>query len=206
MINDTPILTSEQLRKDFHYFYPNELIELKALVRELPPDPIVVNIGAGAGTSGLAILESRNDVTLITIDIEDKDSPLGSLFSELDVMRRAKLDHLANVRWFQICNDSKIVGREWTTQTVIDHDKVDMVFVDGAHQYDECCGDIEAWLPHIEPGGIIAVHDYNKEMLPRTDDGPHWRAWPGVNRAVDDLLRGKYELIAFVESLIAFRV
>lgn len=205
-------LTSEQVRDSFHYLFRAELPALKQLVRSLPPNPLVVNIGAGSGTSGLAILESRPDVTLVTVDIENENSPLGSLDSERGVMERAGYDHLRGTRWFQIHGDSKQVGRHWDLAqfaianfglVVVNY--VAMVFVDGGHQYDECRGDIEAWWPHLAPGGVMAVHDYNKEQIPPTADGPHWKAWPGVNRAVDEMLRSRYEPLVYVDSLIAFR-
>lgn len=200
----TDKLTSEQLRDDFHYFFVAEIPALKTLVRSLPPNPVVVNLGAGAGTSGLAILEARDDVTLVTVDKENGDSPLGSLYSERDVMRRAGLSDLFNVRWFQIHGDSAEIGRSWDTQDF--HRSPDMVFVDAGHQEEECRADIEAWLPHIIPDGIIAIHDYKKSDIAPTTDGPHWRAWPGVDIAVNDLLLDKYETVLHVDSLIAFRI
>lgn len=197
-------LTSEQLRDDFHYLFRAEVPALKELVRSLLPNPLVVNLGAGAGTSGLAILEARDDVTLITVDIEDGDSPLGSLYSERDVMKRAGFSDLFGVRWFQIHEDSKVVGGNWDTQEL--WGSVDCVFIDAGHQEEECRGDIEAWLPHAVPGGLIVIHDYQKDDIAPTTDGPHWRAWPGVDRAVRDLLLGKYEQVLYVDSLIAFRI
>lgn len=49
---------------------------------------------------------------------------------------------------------------------------VDMVYVDGCHSYRAVAADIDAWWPHVKPGGIIAGHDYD----------PYW---PGVVKAVD---------------------
>jgi hypothetical protein len=37
---------------------------------------------------------------------------------------------------------------------------LDFVFIDGAHDYDSVCKDIDAWLPKVKVGGIIAGHDY----------------------------------------------
>lgn len=44
-------------------------------------------------------------------------------------------------------------------------------FIDGGHSYSQICKDIDAWLPKIENGGIIAGHDYPS---------------PGIKRAVEE--------------------
>ena len=49
--------------------------------------------------------------------------------------------------------------------------KVDMVFIDAGHTYEECKADIEAWLPKCNK--IIAGHDYSS-------------SWPGVKKAVNE--------------------
>lgn len=204
------MLTSEEVQRSFHYLYPQELPALKLLVAQLPPNPLVVNIGAGAGTSGLAILESRPDVILVTIDIQDASSPFGCLEGERDVIGRAGLGHLRRERWFQIHGDSKIVGKEWGNFIFKDNPDfsrgtVAMVFIDGDHSYEGCKGDIEAWVPHLVPGGILAVHDFLKGDLQPDPNGPHPKPWPGVDSAVHELLIPNFEMIMHIASLVAFR-
>lgn len=190
--------TAETLQQAFHYLYPAEIPALKTLARMLPANPVVINIGAGAGTSGLAFLESRPDLTIYTVDIQDESSPFGCLEGERNELLAG--GYVLGERWHQIHGDSKAIGRNWF------YGPVNLVFVDGDHSYEGAAGDITAWLPHIEKGGIIAVHDYNKQELPATADGPHPVAWDGVNRAVDELLVGKYEQVMRVDSLVAFKV
>ena len=54
-----------------------------------------------------------------------------------------------------------------------DH-SLDFVFIDAAHGYEFVKEDIEAWLPKVKQGGLIAGDDY--------------QTWPGVKQAVDELL------------------
>ena len=208
------MITAADIQRDFHYLYPAELPALKLLVAQLPTYSLVVNIGSGAGTSGLAIMETRRDIQLLTLDIQDSSSPLGCLEAERDVMSRAGYGPEYGIRWWQACADSSTVGRDWQRH-IYRHLPLDfansfakqpaMVFVDGEHSYEGCKADIEAWLPVITPGGIIAVHDFLKGDLQPDPDGPHPMNWPGVDSAVQELLIPNFEMIMHVASLVAFR-
>lgn len=52
--------------------------------------------------------------------------------------------------------------------------KVEMVFLDGDHRYENVVEDIEAAKKILTPGGLLCGHDYNH------------RDWPGVKKAVDE--------------------
>lgn len=174
-----------------HYLTHAEVDALQDLARSLQPSPHVVNIGAGNGTSGLAFMESRPDLHLYTIDIQLESSPLGCLQGEQAVFQSAGF--WGDPRHTQIHGDSVAVGKEWPTQFAL---LLDMVFVDGGHQYHECKADIEMWLPLVKPGGLFIVHDYKKNH----------KIWHGVDQAVSELLIGKYEEVLRVDTTIAIRV
>lgn len=191
------IHTSETLQAAFGYLFVEEIQALKELVNMLPSQPEVLQIGAGAGTSSLAILEARDDVHLITIDIENGDSPFGSLFAERKVVTEA--GHIN--RLTQVHGDSRYVDLE--------RDAFHMIFIDGDHSYEGCCSDIINSMHYLAKGGIMAIHDYKKADAYNGLNGakaPHPRVWDGVDRAVDELLMGKFEKILHVRSLIAFRI
>jgi len=52
----------------------------------------------------------------------------------------------------------------------------DFVFIDADHGYQALRADIEAWLPAVKPGGVLAGHD--------------WCTYESVRRAVGDTLPG----------------
>lgn len=183
--------TAHSVAEWTQYLFHDEVDALKELARMLPASPHVVNIGAGNGTSGLAFMESREDLYLYTIDIQLESSPYGCLQGEEAVFRSAGF--WGDPRHEQIHGDSKEVGARWLDEN---RSLLDLVFIDGGHQYHEATGDIEIWLLLTKPGGIVAVHDFEKTV----------KVWRGVDRAVRELLVGKFEQVLRVNTLIAFRV
>lgn len=178
-------LTSYDLAKRFTQLTFNEIEFLKDIAKMLPSGGVIVNIGAGHGTSGLALAEARQDIRIVTVDAR-YDHPTGSLMGE----------HNAFAGWVdqdvfeypeEILGDSKEVGKAW------DRGQVDAVFIDGDHTHEGCRGDWEAWRPHIKPGGIVAFHDYMSVY------------GPGVLATVQDVEK-ETELVGLVDTLIAFRM
>jgi predicted O-methyltransferase YrrM len=64
-------------------------------------------------------------------------------------------------------------------------DRLDYVFIDGGHAYENVLEDIACWQPLVRPGGILCGHDYAMEQ-----DGSGWN---GVARAVREKLPGHYQ-------------
>lgn len=184
-------MRAKRLAEAFGYLSMEELVLLIQLVESLPDDPLVVNIGAGVGTSTMAILETREDSFVVSIDLYTGVHPTGGLGNEYFEVKDAEMLD----RRFEICSDSTVAGKSW-----FEHKekhwwrrKVDMVFHDAAHGYKTLKAEIEAWLPRVRAKGTIAVHDYTSVH------------WDGVAEAVDELLRPKFKFIDQADTLIAFR-
>lgn len=47
-----------------------------------------------------------------------------------------------------------------------ERDSIDMVYIDGNHDFAHCTEDIQEWTKIVRPGGIIAGHDYKPMRLP----------------------------------------
>ena len=64
-----------------------------------------------------------------------------------------------------LVGDSPTVGRHWTTP-------LSLLFIDGGHGSEPAHRDYELWTPHVELGGLLAIHD----VFPDPADGgrpPH---------------------------------
>jgi len=72
---------------------------------------------------------------------------------------------------------------------------VDLIFIDGDHSYEGCRVDIEAWLPFLKPGGVMAFHDFGSRAS-------------GVTQAIFETIKaGRFaEIVDIAGTIIAFRV
>lgn len=173
---------STKLAAAFGMQTPREVLALRVLSYALPDAPVIVNIGAGTGTSSLAFAESRTDAKIYTVDISE-GGPFGGMQNEVNAFEGLGLQLPS-----QVLGDSIAVGTDWGRE------QADMVFIDGDHSYEGCLGDIEAWLPHLKKGGFLALHDYGRDV------------WPAVEQAVE-FAQKKHKLILIfrIDTLIAFR-
>ena len=54
---------------------------------------------------------------------------------------------------------------------------IDCLYVDADHSEHGCASDLDVWVPHVKPGGVIMGDDYGQAMF------------PGVKRAWDAFAR-----------------
>lgn len=128
-----------------------EIDRLAELAQELPPNPLIVNIGAATGVSTCTFLEARPDARIFSIDIEICQS-------EFD---NAHLLGMDTSRVLRLLGDSKVIGAEFDQ-------KADMIFVDGGHW--NAGDDAKVWTDKVKPGGIMAYHDF-MEVCPPNNPG-----------------------------------
>lgn len=155
-------MNSEQLARAKGMLSVDEVREIKRAVSDIHDvaQPIAVNIGAGLGTSTLAMLEASPDIFIFEVD---KRLRPGAIQAVEEYAHQKRVARIVGKSW--------IVGANWPFP-------VDLVFVDGAHMDEAVIADIEAWLPKINPFGKILFHDYNHPNLPR------------LKRIVNEKMRG----------------
>lgn len=176
---------TQELVTAFGFLYQEEAELLQMHSELIPENGVCVNIGAGVGTSALAVLEKRPDLTesFYTIDITEVGCPFGGIGNEHNAFDKAGMPYPKH-----IVGDSKDVGKKWK------NGKVDFLIIDGDHNAEGIRGDIAAWEPHLKKNSIVFVHDY------------HSTNWPDVTEAVDELMfnTNKYKLLDHVRTYISF--
>lgn len=169
-------MNSYQLAQSKGMLSKEEVGLLKVCAAELPTRPVIINIGAGVGTSALAILEERPQGFIFSIDTKPKHE-------EKEALRKGAVDPNRVVR---------ILGKSWNVGLHFPW-SVDLVFVDGDHTNAGVNHDLQTFLPLVNNGGFILFHDYNHPNL------------PGLTKIVNHLMRG-YEIVGHERYLIAYKV
>ena len=163
------------------WMHSTELQWLFDMGRYLPPDDgIFIEIGAWKGRSSAALYDGICGTNKIVISIATwkwdancVDIPLKEPLLNQDVFS-VYLNNMQALGFNSACYTSLgtnpqhyipgVRGPTYLKMASVEASKlfldgtVTMVFIDGDHG--DCGNDIDAWLPKVRNGGIIAGHDY----------------------------------------------
>lgn len=80
--------------------------------------------------------------------------------------------------------EAKAIGKIWEKP-------IDLLFIDGSHEYKDVKADFNAWKKHVK--GVIAFHDY-------TDH------WPGVQKFVNELVASEqWAIVEQADATVVLR-
>lgn len=152
---------------------------LKSLISEIQQTHdtkkmTMVEIGSYAGESTVIFAEHFKKVIAIDPFIEGYDekdptcycAPLSTVVYEAFKERTKFFNNIVHIR-------------KTSDDAVEDIDKIDFVYIDGNHEYEQVKKDILNYLPKIKKGAYIGGHDFVVT---------HPAAWAGVKKAVLELL------------------
>lgn len=184
-------LDSIDLCRAFGMLTEKEVLAIRFLASIQPDTALCLNIGAGTGTSSLAFLEERPDLTnnFWTIDL-NVETPFGGLQNE-----RNAFDKYERKRPNQILHNSNTVSYPLYMNKV--KPVFDYVFIDGDHSYDSVLADFENIYQYCGYGTIVAFHDYDNP-----DNNTKL-----VKKAVDEIVkRTESQPILHIDRLYAIMI
>jgi glycosyltransferase involved in cell wall biosynthesis len=151
--------------------------------RSLPSSGNIVEIGSfkGRSTSCLAYGcrgTGKHVFAIDTFDGNDVDFHRRQFFEEFmkNLEERSLSEYVVPLKGV-----SAEVARAWDRP-------IDLLFIDGSHQYEDVVADFSGFFRHVIPGGIVAVHDVAC-------------TWPGPERAWHENIKGRLEDVGYCGSL-----
>ncbi|MEC9283519.1 MAG: class I SAM-dependent methyltransferase [Bdellovibrionota bacterium] len=161
---------------------------LYRLAKRLPDNPMIVEIGSWKGKSTVLLQLSRPDARVFAIDPFTGSHEHEEEFGEVDTYE----DFIKNINTF--CDSSQIsVIRNLSANAVNElPDGIDMLWIDGSHDYRDVKSDFELYYPKLKEGAWVAMHDYK---------------WQGVKQFTWELLKSDFDISSLrrVEDTHYFR-
>lgn len=138
-------------------------------VERAPNTAHFVEVGAWKGRStaylAVEIINSGKQIRLDVVDTwlgsgaehdHDADLQVGQLYERFVKNMQPVQEHYRALRMTSV-----------EASALYSDSTLDMVFVDGAHDYGSVLADVEAWWPKVRPGGVLAGDDWAHESVKR---------------------------------------
>lgn len=142
-----------------NFVFPEEMYTLAEYAAQVNPPLVIVELGAYCGAS-TAVLASSSRVTVYSVDWHAVGDGDNFQFAPDDNARfvntlvRYNLGARVNIiNW-----DSQAFGKIFDKE-------IGLLFVDASHSSEAVQADLDAWLPHMAPHGVVAFHDYTAEQI-----------------------------------------
>lgn len=146
---------------------PEDIVLIKEVVLMLPPEPVLVmDLGAGSGTTALSVLTARNkDIHVLSVDIA---------FEAIDNTKVNMIQYGFIDKWSGFVSR----GDKAPYKLNMGLNKVDFLMDDCSHDYASQQDTLNAWIPFLRPHAKIWIHDAWDED----------NKYPGVRRAVEEFV------------------
>jgi predicted O-methyltransferase YrrM len=154
---------------------------------------VIVEIGSWKGKSTTWLAkgsQSGNNIKVYAIDPHTGSSEnrekLGEVWTYQEFMRNIKKAEVDDIV-VSILKTSEEAAREWNGKPI------ELLWIDGAHEYELVKLDFDLWSPYLVEGGIVAFHDTI--------------VWGGPRRLVKEALYDSHNFsdVRFIDSLTSAR-
>lgn len=152
-------MTARELAKSRNFLQVADVDLIQKGIGMIEHPVMIADLGAGSGTTVAAAFESAPEAVIWTVDVDP---------ANLDWAQAIVRSMGTHLRWNPLMMDSVAAAAEF------DPNRWDFVMIDTSHEYEHTKAELAAWLPRLNPGGLIWLHDYI--------------GYDGVKQAVDELL------------------
>lgn len=179
----------EKIKDIEGFLSDDEAYALYTLARSCSGKGKIVEIGSWKGKSTICLGHGSmagNAVTIYAVDPHigsqehQKGAPVWTFDEFKKNIQKAGLDQVV----VALVKASEEASREF-------HESIEMLFIDGAHDYDSVKRDFELWTPKVIDGGYVVMHDVS-------DD------WEGPWRVAREMIyeSGKFKNVRTIDTLI----
>ncbi len=151
------------------------------------PHKVVAEVGVARGVTTELLLKNLPDIKLYYC-VDPWIEYSGYNLTGQDMFNGCHEETMKRIGSFQ----DKTEVLKMTSESAAPHIKdesLDFVFIDANHAYEYVKQDIALWVPKVKIGGVVSGHDYT---------GDQKAVRYGVKRAVDELFKGKFELMGTI--------
>lgn len=138
--------------------------ELPALINQLGLTGTGVEVGVYRGEFSSHLVRHSTLSKFFAIDcwthIEGQDDPLNE-------QTRGKVDNMiqAVCRLAEFPHATILRSKSVDAARLFEDGSLDFVYIDADHRYEPVLRDLQAWLPKVRKGGIIAGHDFHPDFM-----------------------------------------
>jgi len=145
----------------------DEIVSFTEIVSKLQPK-VICDIGSsGGGTIRLFSHYADLNARIISIDIANTEIRQKSY---PNLMQESQTLTMINASSYAPQTVDKV--REW-----LGYDQIDLIFIDGDHEYEGVKKDFENYSPLVRKGGVIGFHDIVEDY--KTRYGKETSSWVG---------------------------
>jgi len=137
---------------------------LHKLATEVPAGGTIIEVGSYQGRSTICLGAGAKQVGALVYAIDPFE---GSMENHAALLMNLVLNDVADT--------VKVVALHSTAVLDCWYGTVDLVWIDGSHDYNDVWLDLMGWEKHVSPIGRLALHDTNGH-------------YPGVTRALTEFL------------------
>ena len=143
-----------------------EIDSLLSIVKKLPKNPVIVEIGTYLGATTVSISKERPDASITTIDCCEHGSNWNAPYDKYvreyivdkvlkeNVSKKHVLENLSRVSNVNFIEGySPQCAADWNTE-------IDLYFEDGDHGNPNLAINLAYWSKFVKVGGYLAAHDY----------------------------------------------